>query len=379
MTDKKVAEAFPPGEFIKEELEARNWSQIELAEIIGRLPKVVNDLVLGKRPISPDIAKALGDAFGTSAQYWMNLESSYQLWRAKDVDNAVARRARLYGKAPIKDMVKRHWIEPSENVEVLEKRVMKFFEINSLDEPFQMPHAAQKGIEEMTPPQWTWVYRAKHLASCLHAHSFSNKSFKEGLNQLRKLLPNAQEIRHVPKILAEAGIRFLIVEHLPHTKIDGVALWLDNKSPAIVLSLRYDRIDYFWHTLAHELGHIEKRDGLDAIMLDSDLVGDESEPLEQKTEAEKQANAFAVEFLIKQADLDDFITRAAPLYGKKKILDFALHNKVHPGLVVGQLQFRREIAWGSYRQMLEKIRHIIIPAALTDGWGQTAPTLTTAA
>ena len=77
MTDRKIAEAFPPGDFLKEELEARNWSQVELAEIIGRQPYVVNELIMGKRPITPEIAKALGEAFNTSAQYWINLESIY--------------------------------------------------------------------------------------------------------------------------------------------------------------------------------------------------------------------------------------------------------------------------------------------------------------
>ncbi|MGA9111331.1 MAG: helix-turn-helix domain-containing protein, partial [Smithella sp.] len=70
MINKKVAEVFPPGEFIKEELEARNWSQTELAEIIGRQPNVISELIMGKRSITPETANALGDAFGTSAQYW---------------------------------------------------------------------------------------------------------------------------------------------------------------------------------------------------------------------------------------------------------------------------------------------------------------------
>ena len=117
MTDRKAAEVFAPGEFIKEELEARDWRQAELAEIMGRPPTVVSGLVKGTRAISPEIAKALGDAFGTSAHYWMNLESIYRLQRAGNADNVIARRARLYEKAPIKEigiasmgmMVVRQW------------------------------------------------------------------------------------------------------------------------------------------------------------------------------------------------------------------------------------------------------------------------------
>ncbi len=373
MTDKKVAEVFPPSEFIKEELEARNWSQVELAEIIGRHPNVVNDIMMGKRSITPEIAIAMGDAFGTSAQYWMNLESAYQLWHAQDIDNVISRRSKLYQIAPIKEMVKRHWLEQSENIEVFEQRVAKFFGINSLSDPISFPHAPRKGgDQEITPAQWTWIYRAKQLSRAVDAKPFTASSFKEGLGKLKNILHSAEEIRHVPRILAESGIRFIILEHLPHTKIDGVTFWLDEKSPVIALSMRYDRIDWFWYTLSHELGHVKRKDGLKhEIRLDTELVGNKEKLSEPKPEAEREADLFASNFLINKSDIDDFIMRISPLYGKQKILGFAKRIKVHPGIVVGQLQFKQEIPWSSYRPMLEKVKYIITHSALTDGWDQT--------
>jgi HTH-type transcriptional regulator / antitoxin HigA len=377
MIDRKAAEVFPPGEFIKEELEARNWSQVELAEIIGRQPSLVNELISGKRSISPEIARDLGEAFGTSAQYWLNLENIYQLWRVSDVDTVITRRARLYQLVPIKEMIKRHWLEPSGNIEVLENNIKRFFEINDLSDKIKFAHAARRGRREPpTPAQNAWLFRAKHLAKGVHAKSYTAQSFSDSLNQLRRLLHNAQEIRHVPRILSENGIRFLIVEQLAHTRIDGVTFWLDSKSPVIVISLRYDRVDAFWYTLAHELGHVKRRDGLiNEVIIDTDLVGDEHEITNQEKDpeqaAERLANEFATHFLINQEKMNDFILRVRPLYGAQKIIEFAHLSGVHPGLVVGQLQFRKEIPWSSCRKMLEKVRHIIIPSSLTDGWGQT--------
>jgi len=374
MADRRVAESFPPSDFIKEELEARNWSQTELAEIMGRSAKEVSDLILGKRAISLEIAKELAAAFGTSPQYWMNLESSYQLWRGEDVDNAIARRARLYEVAPIKEMVKRHWLEPSENVAVLEKRVAQFFEVPSLDKPFSFPHAARRGTREISPAHRAWLFRAKQFALAVHARPFSAQSFKHGLSELKNLLASVEEVRRVPEVLAEAGIRFLIIEHLPETRIDGVAFWLDTKSPVIALSLRYDRIDCFWYTLAHELGHVQRVDvSRHKVMLDTDIVGEEVESVAE--DAEKGADAFAAEFLVEQSRLDDFISRVGPLYGRQRILGFAKTVGIHPGIVVGQLQFRKEIPWSFFRPMLDKVRHIVIRSALTDGWGQVPPIL----
>ena len=371
MDNKRIAEVFPPGEFIKEELEARNWNQNELAEIIGYPASVISNLIIGKRQITPEIAKALGEAFGTSAQYWMNLESSYQLWKTKDVDSFISRRSKLYQIAPIKEMVKRHWIESSENIDVMENRVKSFFGINNLDERIHFDHAARKSSSEATPAQIAWIFRAKQLAFGVSAKPFSEQSFDDCLIRLRQYLHNTQEIRHVPRTLAEHGIRFLVLEHLPHTKIDGAVFWLDKKSPVVVLSLRYDRIDAFWHTLAHELGHIKNKDGLknDGV-LDIDLVGDDAQPIELKLDIEAKADAFAVNFLINQSELTNLIARVRPLYGAHKISGFAERIKVHPGIVVGQLQYRKEVPYSSFRPMLDKVRSVIIPSALTDGWGQ---------
>ena len=81
MSNRIVAEAFPPGDFIEEELEARGWSQAYLAEAIGKDDETIAELIDGNREVTPDIAERLGAAFGTGAQLWLNLEASYQSHR----------------------------------------------------------------------------------------------------------------------------------------------------------------------------------------------------------------------------------------------------------------------------------------------------------
>ena len=48
MNDVTVAEVFPPGEFLRDELEARGWTQTEFAEILGRPPRLVNEIIAGR-------------------------------------------------------------------------------------------------------------------------------------------------------------------------------------------------------------------------------------------------------------------------------------------------------------------------------------------
>ena len=105
MGERVPAEVFPPGEFIQEELDARGWTQADLAEIMGRDTNLVSALVTARRSVSPETARGLGAAFGTGAALWMNLEASYQLSRV-DRDDAVARRAYVYSRCPIQQMVR---------------------------------------------------------------------------------------------------------------------------------------------------------------------------------------------------------------------------------------------------------------------------------
>src|SRR3546814_10808230 len=73
-----AAEIFPRGEFLKDELEARGWSQTELAEIVGRPTRLIHEIIAGKRTIPPETAIQLGDSLRTGPELWMNLASQYQ-------------------------------------------------------------------------------------------------------------------------------------------------------------------------------------------------------------------------------------------------------------------------------------------------------------
>lgn len=366
----------PPGEILKEELEARGWSQADLAEILGRPPRLVSEIISAKRAISPETAQGLGHAFDIDAQFWLNLESAYQLSRTPRPNDGVTKRAKLFMKAPIKELVRRHWIEPADDPDALEANLLKFYGIRSLNEqPRIWSHAPRKSssYEGVTPAQFAWLCRARLLAHHTEATTYDESNFDELISRLRSLLLSPEDVRHVPRILAEFGIRLVIVEPLAGSRIDGACFWLDTKSPVIALSMRFDRIDGFWFTLFHELEHVKAKDGLnnDAYPLDTDLIGHAAVKSEQKPENEQRADQFAMEAIVSKAKLDSFIARIRPLYYKEKIRGFAAVNGVHPGLVVGQLQFRGEIGYAHNREMLAKVRELIARAALTDGWGST--------
>jgi HTH-type transcriptional regulator/antitoxin HigA len=336
----KFAETFPPGEFLKEELEARNWNQTELAEIMGRPVKMVNELILGKRAITPETAVQLGDALGTGPELWMNLESQYQLSKVVRPDNAVARKAKLYEKFPVREMIKRGWIGATESIDVLEQQFLRFFGLNSMDDPLLIPgHAAKKSSSELTSLQLAWLIAARQLAMTVMVPRYQPASLRAALPRLHALMSAPEEVRHIARVLNECGVRFVVVEALPASKIDGACFWLHDGEPAIAMSTRLDRIDNFWFVLRHEIEHVLCEHGKkETLILDEDLSDGEAE---DQVEEERIANEAASIFPFSKAELESYIARVQPYYfAEQKVLNFAGRLGVHPGIVVGKLQRR---------------------------------------
>ena len=77
-----------PGEMLREELDAREMTQVALAKAMGRSPRLVNEIVRGRRSITAETALALEEALGISANIWLGQQSQY------DLSAAMARRER---------------------------------------------------------------------------------------------------------------------------------------------------------------------------------------------------------------------------------------------------------------------------------------------
>lgn len=73
----------PPGDILAEEIAARGMTQRELAARIVRPPQVINEIIRGKKAITPDIAIALGKVLGGDPQFWVNLETDYRMALAR--------------------------------------------------------------------------------------------------------------------------------------------------------------------------------------------------------------------------------------------------------------------------------------------------------
>jgi HTH-type transcriptional regulator/antitoxin HigA len=361
-----------PGKMLRQLIEERGWTHEEFAKITGRRRQTISDILTGNSGISADMAYILAAVFGNTAEEWLRWDNLYRLANTESDVQEAARRARLYSLAPIREMQKREWLPATDDLATLEAAVQKFYGMENLDSTVAFPLAARGPVNfvGLNPAETAWCFRARQLAAALTVSAFDPAKLREAEIELRALAAYPKEARHLSVLLGSFGIRFVVVEPIAGSRIDGAAFWLNENSPVIALSIRHDRIDVFWFTLMHEWSHIKNGD---ALSVDTDLI----DPtigitvMLVQNEAEQRANAEAADSLIPRREMDSFVSRVGPLYSKERIVQFAHKVKIHPGIIVGQLQHRNEIGYSANREMLVKVRTTIIENSLTDGWNRS--------
>lgn len=360
-----------PGSFLKEELDARGWLQEDLAYFLGCSVQSINLIVNEKRGISPDMAKALGKAFSVSAEFFSNLQKLYELSQTEEPSSDIEKRVKLQNY-PVRNMINRGWIEEADTI-LMEEQLIRFLEVSDLNELPYLDHAAKKtNYDELLPEQLVWLFRVRQIAKEMVVDKYTKAKAKIMLNKLAALRNEPEQISKVPRLLAECGIRFVIVESLPKANIDGVCTWLDKSSPVIGMSLRFDRIDNFWFVLRHEIEHVIQKHGQEKPIIDVELEGESAGTGDTVPEEERIANLAAGDFCSPRNKMDSFYLRKAPYISERDVLTFASMNDLHPGLVVGQIHNRSK-RYTNFRKYLVKIRQYISPNAVVDGWGEVAP------
>lgn len=363
-----------PGVLLAAELKRRGLLQTDLTFILGRNAKAVNQIINGKQGVSAAMSKALGKALGVSDDYFAGLQRDFDLFGADEPDNGIESRARMMKTYPIREMIKRGWLRASDH-EDLSTQLSNFFEVNDLSSIPYMTHAAKRTIyeeKEIPGPQIAWLFRVRQIAKSMAVPQYSQTGLSDACQRMKSLLLDPEEARHVPRLLSECGVRLVIVEPVPSSKIDGVCFWLDKRSPVIGLSFRFDRFDNFWFVLRHEIEHVLQGHGLGKVegMIDAELQGERAGTGDNVPGEERVANAAASDFCVPRQKMESFLLRKNPFFYEKDVLAFSKLNGVHPSLPVGQIQHHTG-RHDYLRKYQIKIRHHVTPGAIVDGWDQS--------
>ena len=245
----------PVGEFIKDELEFRGWNQEDLAIIMETSLKTVNQIINGKQGVTVNTAIKLGEIFGQSPEYWLNLYNSYCITEAENVTpkkSKVSELRTLYEKYPISELKKKNWFPKTNDTTILRSYVNKY-SLDNIPPKFAARTGNLPNRDELL--RNTWVNIAEYGASKLKLNTFDKKTLAAIADKLPEYTLVENGINKVISDLSNCGVGFLTLTHLPKTHLDGAAFAYKN-NPIIVYTHRYDRTDNFWFTLAHEIAHI---------------------------------------------------------------------------------------------------------------------------
>lgn len=344
------AEAFPPGEYLRDELEERGWTEREFAEILGRPVQAVSEILNGRKQIVPDTALAIAEALNTSADLWLNLQTAFNLYEARSRRPAgtdVGRRSRLRSLVPVAELRKLGWLPDTNDLDKLEEGVTKLLKIASIDDEPELLVAARRsnGAEAFTPQQVAWLARVRQLAAAHTVKKYDATAVAELAAELVHRIHDPTDLRLLCGWLADCGV--VLVNELPlrSSKLDGAVMMLDGGNPVVGLTTRGDRMDSYVFTLLHELAHLVLGHlGPDGIRIDEDLDAERN-----AVGSEAEANSQAARWI-----LPEHFDRPAGRPTRAAVLQIASRHRVHASFVIGRLQ--HDLA--DYRLLLNSIPRV---------------------
>lgn len=336
-----LAEIFPVGEVLADELEARGWTQVEFAEILSRPPQFVSEIISGKKEITRESATQIAAALGTSPEMWLTLQDRYYLWRqgqnahAQEQLSDVRLRARLKDLAPIGVMVQRGLLNGSSAAE--QERELK--QLYRIDDIFQEPElllAARrsKADEEVSSTQLAWVACVRRAAEGRAVEKFDPGALADLASRLTRIVAKPQDFAMLPALFAEVGVRLVFVEAFPGSKMDGCSFLLDDGGPVVGISGRGKRFDKVLFTLLHEVAHINLGH-LDGESLVIDDRG-ESPTLGLEEPADQQASSWVLPKkvpAVPERIHQGWVTAVANELG------------INPIVLIGRLQSEGRVPW----------------------------------
>lgn len=353
--------AVPPGESLRQTLDALGMSQIELARRTGISQKHINQILQGAAPITPETSLAIERATGTPALFWTNLEANFQLHRTKQAEIEHADSDAAWVKAfPLAEMRRRGIVDERRDVAALREQLLAFFGVASRpawEALWRSPTAAFRRSRAFRVDDHAtacWLRLGELEAQRLDVKHFDAARFRRGLRRIRRFISTDPETWEpiVRTECATSGVATVFINEVKGSRAHGATRWLSPAKAMLQLSARQRWEDHFWFSFFHEAGHVLLHSKRQAFV---DYAGTESDRLED------EANVFAQRMLIPADDED----RLRELQTEEQIRLFAEELALPPGVVVGRLQREGIVPYSFGNRLRRKLQIIEEPAAPT--------------
>jgi HTH-type transcriptional regulator/antitoxin HigA len=324
-------------------MDQQGLTRKDLISIIGSQSKV-SEVLNRKRPLSLAMIRNLNEKLDIPAEV---------LIQNKEI-NTIPKRKFLYKEFPVSAMFNLGYFpnyktlsQVREHFDDIMSELFSLFE-NKTQKPIYCKQSKRQSQPNMNA-LLAWQAHILQQTSFIEIDQFSleslNDSFVEELLSL-SIFPNGPLL--VKDYLNSFGIYFIIEKHLPQTYLDGAVFKTLNGKPIIVLSLRHDRIDNFWFTLIHELGHVIKHlfSESDSTAFFDDTFSNNKECL---SKVEQEANTFAMEYLIPPTKVKINELKDSSVWTDSKIIETSKEINRSPAILAGRIRYET----GNFSQFSE--------------------------
>ncbi len=325
-----------PVDAIKFRMEQLGLKQQALVPFLGSRSKV-SEVLNRKRPLTLTMMRSMHKGLGIPAEVLLKEPGADFPGSIPDIN---------WARFPVNEMAKRRWIEKKNDLKSgTEEILMEMIDQAGgartvLEACFRRSAGPRENSKMDSYALFAWCLRVLILAR----KNFLKNKFKKGsiksetLRDIAKLSYFQNGPLLVKEYLEKHGIHMVVVPHLPKTYLDGVAMLLEDGSPVIGLTIRYDRIDNFWFCLLHELVHVIKHLSENEFFIDDlDLRGHEAE---KEDDRENEADRIAQNALIPQKtwEKDPVLIQASAV----NVMVLSEKLKIHPAIIAGRIRFEKK-------------------------------------
>jgi HTH-type transcriptional regulator/antitoxin HigA len=316
-----------PVDAIKFRMEQAGLTPRDLIPYLGS-PSKVSEVLSRKRPLSITMMRRLHEGLGIPAASLLGKPGG----ELPPDDNTID-----WQQFPVTEMIKRDWIiykgSPKSVRERSEELMCKF--ITPFDDEVALPMCARQHVRDGKKMEayalCAWKIRVMHLAADQDVAAYVPGTVTQTyIQEVTRLSYLDEGPRLAREYLAKSGLHLVIEEHLSKTYLDGAALLMPDGHPLIALTLRYDRLDNFWFTLAHELAHVALHlDGENQSFFDDLEAGGSSQ-------IETEADRMASEALIPGSAWQS--AHLTPRSTVSQIRAFASEQRISPAIPAGRIR-----------------------------------------
>jgi HTH-type transcriptional regulator/antitoxin HigA len=317
-----------PVEAIKFRMEQQGLTQKDLIQFIGSQSKV-SEVLNRKRPLSLEMIRKLHEGLEIPAEVLI-----------QKVGAAIPEVHFRRDDFPFNEMFNRGYFSFFAGSLAMAKQQSEecLEEFFSVFQGKQQSLALCKNSEGEVDPNALLAWQAQVLiiANQLRLPDFSARKFgPEQINSVVHLSEYTTGPLKAREYLAELGIPLIILEHLPHTYLDGACFLSPEGRPVIGMTLRHDRQDNFWFTLVHELAHVY----LHLMQGDDSVFADDTERVNLHCDSkEKEANEFCSDQLIPPGIWKKYEDRLCTGKTSGAIIRLAETLEICPAVIAGRIR-----------------------------------------